>query len=147
MKQVYNQEIRKDVINMYLCGDSIMSIHRNTGISRTTLYAWINSYHSSRKKLINMADYNKLKMHCKKLERMVAILKSAGCSVDAPLKTRYEVIKNMSDSYSISTLCAALNVAKGSHYNHILRNKNENSLIEKRKAELTPIIEQIYNDS
>ena len=40
-----------------------------------------------------MADYNKLKMHCEKLERMVTILKSAGCTVDAPLKTRYEIIK------------------------------------------------------
>lgn len=147
MKHVYKQEVRENAINMYLYGDSIMSIHRNTGISRTTLYAWINAYNSSKKKPINMADYNKLKMHCEKLERMIAILKSAGCTVDAPLKVRYEVIKNMSGSYSISSLCAALNVAKGSYYNHILRNKNENTLIAKRKSELTPIIEQIYNDS
>ncbi|MBP3360041.1 MAG: hypothetical protein J6N52_04240 [Clostridia bacterium] len=88
-----------------------------------------------------MADYNKLKKHREKLERMVAILKSAGCTVDAQLKTRYAVIKNMSDSYSVSSLCAALDVAKGSYYNHILRNKNENTLYEKKKAELTPVIE------
>lgn len=132
---------------MYLCGESVMSIHNSTGISRTTLYNWINAYNSSQKKPINMADYNKLKMHCDKLEKIVAILKSAGCTVDAPLRTRYEVIKNMSDSYSVSSLCSALNVAKGSYYNHILRNKNENTLIAKRRAELTPVIEQIYNDS
>ena len=145
MKQMYNQESRENAINMYLCGESIMSIHNSTGISRTTLYDWINDYNSSQKKPINMADYNKLKMHCEKLERMVAILKSAGCTVDAPLKTRYEVIKNMSDTYNVSSLCAALDVAKGSYYNHILRNKNENTIYEQRKAELTPVIEEIYN--
>ena len=147
MKQMYNQESRENAINMYLCGESIMSIHNSTGISRTTLYDWINDYNSSQKKPINMADYNKLKMHCEKLERMVAILKSAGCTVDAPLKTRYEVIKNMSDTYNVSSLCAALDVAKGSYYNHILRNKNENTIYEQRKAELTPVIEEIYNNS
>lgn len=34
MKQVYTQEKRDSVINMYLCGDSIMSIHN----SRIELY-------------------------------------------------------------------------------------------------------------
>lgn len=124
-----------------------MSIHKSTGISRTTLYNWISVYNASKKRPLNIADYNKLKMHCKKLDNIITILKSAGCTVDAPLKTRYAVIKNLSDSYSISTLCEALNVAKGSYYNHIFRNKNEDTLIAKRRAELTPVIEQIYNDS
>jgi len=44
-------------------------------------------------------------------------------------------------------LCDALNVPKGSYYNHILRNKNEDTLAARRIKELTPIIEEIYNDS
>ncbi|MBP3360040.1 MAG: helix-turn-helix domain-containing protein [Clostridia bacterium] len=47
MKQAYNQENRENVINMYLCGNSITSIHNSTGISRTTLYDWINTYNSN----------------------------------------------------------------------------------------------------
>ena len=135
MKKFYTKEKKDSIVNMYLCGESIISIHNQTGISRTTLYSWINAYKVNQKKPLNIADYNKLKMHCDKLENIIAILKSAGCTVDAPLKTRYEVIKNMSDTYSISTLCSALN------------DKNENTLIAKRKAELTPVIEEIYNNS
>lgn len=147
MKQIYTQEKRDSVINMYLCRESVLSIHNSTVICRTTLYNWIKNYKPDKKKSFNMADYNKLKMYCKKLEDMISIIKSAGCTVDAPLKTRYEVIKNMSDTYSISSLCDALDVAKGSYFNHILRNKNENTLVAKCRAELTPVIEQIYNES
>ena len=97
MKNIYTQETRTNVINMYLQGESVTSIHNSTGISRTTLYNWINTY-SAKNKLLNVSDYNKLKMHCEKLEKIIEILKSAGCTVDAPLKTRYEVIKNMSNT-------------------------------------------------
>lgn len=104
MNQIYTQEEKEKIIHKHLCGECIMSIHKSTGISRTTLYSWINDYKASKNKPLNISDYNKLKMHCEKLENIIKILKTAGCTVDAPLKTRYEVIKNMSDSYSISTL-------------------------------------------
>ena len=48
---------------------------------------------------------------------------------------------------SVNLLCKALKVAKGSYYNHILRNKNENTIFEQKKKELTPIIEQIFHDN
>lgn len=56
MKQVYNQENRENAINMYLCGESIISINNSIIISRITLYAWINNYNSSPKEPITMAD-------------------------------------------------------------------------------------------
>ena len=36
--------------------------------------------------------------------------------------------------------------AKGSYYNHILRNKNGNTKTANRKAEMFPVIEQIFHD-
>lgn len=86
-------------------------------------------------------------MHCEKLENIIQILKTCGCTVDAPLHQRYEIIKEFSSVYSITTLCEALSVAKGSYYNHILRNKNDNTLAAQRIKKLTPIVEEIYNES
>lgn len=86
-------------------------------------------------------------MHCEKLENIIKILKTCGCTVDAPLHQRYEIIKELSSVYSITTLCNALNVPKGSYYNHIFRNKNDDTLVAKRLKELTPIVEKIFNDS
>jgi putative transposase len=53
----------------------------------------------------------------------------------------------MSKEYNVNILCEALKVAKGTFYNHILRNKRENTVYAKRKAELKQIIEEIFHKS
>ena len=62
---------------------------------------------------------------------------------ERPLSKKYEVIKSLSDEYTVNILCEALKVAKGSYHNHILRNKNGNTKAANRKAEMLPVIEQI----
>ena len=49
----------------------------------------------------------------------------------------------MEHSRSISGTCCS----KPFSLHHIFRNKNDNTLIAKRRAELTPVIEEIYNNS
>ena len=148
MKKSYSKQDKEKIITQYESGASISSIHNSTGIARSTLHKWINEHNLNiTDKPLNRGDYNKLKMHCEKLENMLQILKTCGCSVDAPLSQKYEVIKELSSTYSVTTLCDALNVAKGSYYNHILRNKNEDTLAARRIKELTPIVEEIYTDS
>ena len=108
----------------------LQEVHYTIGLTN------INS--NKKFKPLNRNDYNKLKMHCEKLENIIQILKTCACTVDAPLKQRCEVIKELSSVYSIATLCNALNVPKGSYYNHIFRNKNEDTLLAKRIKELSP---------
>ena len=148
MKKSYSKQEKERIIKQHESGISITSIHNSTGIARSTLHNWINEYNSKKDiKPLNRGDYNKLKMHCEKLENIIQILKICGCTVDAPLSQRYEVIKGLSSVYSITTLCNALNVPKGSYYNHILRNKNDDTLAARRIKELTPVVEEIYNES
>lgn len=148
MKKSYSKEEKDKVIKQYKSGVSITSIHKSTGVARSTLYNWVNICSScTSDKPLNRGDYNKLKSHCEKLENIIRILKTCGCSVDAPLRQRYEVIKELSSVYSITTLCNALNVPKGSYYNHILRNKNDDTLAARRIRELTPVVEEIYNEN
>lgn len=148
MKKSYSKQEKEEVIKQLQCGASITTVHNTTGIARSTLYNWINRNKSDiTDKPLNKGDYNRLKAHCEKLENIIQILKTCGCHVDAPLHQRYEAIKELSSVYSITTLCDALNVPKGSYYNHILRNKNEDTLAARRIKELTPVIEEIYNNS
>ena len=44
-------------------------------------------------------------------------------------------------------LCEAFDVAKGSYYNHLLRNKNGNTKAARKQSEMTPIIEQIFHEN
>lgn len=56
-------------------------------------------------------------------------------------------LESINPVYTVYTLCDAFNVPKGTYYNFRLRRKGENSQVAKRRAELKPIIEEIYNNS
>lgn len=49
--------------------------------------------------------------------------------------------------FSVHNLCEALDVPRGTFYNHIFRNKRGNTLAAKRREELKVQIQKIYDDS
>lgn len=147
MKKIYTEEQKNEVLARLFAGEPIASISEDTGIAKSTLYAWIKSNGKKKNKALNMTDYRILKQRCETLEKMVEILQLSPCAVSAPLHDRYQVIKDLSDHYSVNLLCQTLKVAKGSYYNHILRNANENTSYMRKRKELTPIIEQIFHET
>lgn len=150
MKKTYTLEFKNEIIQRYIGGETVSSISRSTKLSRSTIYNWLKDAQENenlKTKSLNLGDFHKLKLKCKKQEEIIEILQTSPCSTRATLSERYEVIKELSDIYSINALCSALKVAKGSYYNHILRNANENTQFARKKMELTPIIEEIYNQS
>ena len=48
--------------------------------------------------------------------------------------------------YNVHTLCEALKVSTGTYYNHLLRNKNENTQANQKQSKMKPIIEQIFHE-
>lgn len=149
MKKIYSQEFKEQIAQEHFTGNTITELAKEHFLSRNTIYSWIKQYGKAikRTKPINMREYNDLQQKCEQLEKMVEILQQAPCTVTAPLSERYSLIRDLSDKYSVSLLCKTMKVAKGSYYNHIFRNKNENTKFEEKKRELTPIIEKIFNDS
>ena len=89
--------------------------------------------------------FSNLKATMRNLEKMVEILQMSPCTVSSPLHDRYEVIKDLSDTYSVSLLCKTLMVAKGSYFNHL--KAKEDTVYALKKKEITPIIEEIFNES
>lgn len=149
MRKNYSKEEKSKIINLCSDGVSVSEISKEYGLARSTIYAWIKEYNekSRRKKPINLHEVILLRQQCEQQNLMIEILQSAPCTIDAPQKERYEAIKKMSGKYSTALLCKAMNVPKGSYYNYILRNKNENTEAAKRRAEITPIIEKLFSDS
>ncbi len=143
----YDEKFKRAIIGRFSKGETVLQISKATGISRPTIYSWVKEGESKSEHKVNMSDYKKLQAHCKKLENIITILKTCGCSVYEPLDKRFKVITELSDKYSVSTLCNALGVPKGSYYNHILRNKNGNTLNAARRAELTKLVGDIYFES
>lgn len=149
MKKNYTKEEKERIIIKHLSGKTVTELYSEFGIARSTIYKWIeqSSECEKQERKVNMRDYFDLKQRCEQQEKMIEILQAAPCTVGSPLSERYEYILSQSEKYSINLLCKTMKVAKGSYYNHILRNKNENTAYEEKKRELTPIIEKIFNDS
>ena len=150
MQKNYTPEFKNQIVRRYIEGESVSSISKSSKLSRSTIYIWLKDAQEKeniKTKPLNLGDFHKLKSKCQKQEEIIKILQTSPCSTRVPLSERYEVIKELSDIYSVNALCSALKVAKGSYYNHILRNANENTQFAHKKKELTPIIEEIYNQS
>lgn len=149
MKKYYSDETKNQTVQEFINGKSVSKIHAETGISRSTIYSWIESQKEKFTKAdkINLRDYRELIAKCERQQKIIDILKESPCTVSAPLRERYKVIKSLKGTYSETLLCDALNVSKGSYYNHIFRNKNDANQFIQKEREMTPIIEQIYNES
>lgn len=146
-KRVGEKEKQK-VVERYLCGETVASICKDIGCPRSTVYDWIRQYKSGlQNHQINLKDYKILKTMYERQKLVVHILQNAPCKASDPLHERLEVIRELSAKYTVHTLCYAFNVPKGTYYNYLLRSKGEDSQSAKRRAELKPIIEEIYNSS
>lgn len=146
-KRVCVQE-KLTIVERYLCGEKVESIRKDTSYPRSTIYDWIRQYKTGlQNHQINIKDYKLLKTKYERQKLVVHILQNASCRANDPLQDRLIAIKELSSKYTVNTLCEAFKVTKGIYYNYLLRRKGENSQAAKRRAELKPIIEEIYQSS
>ena len=62
-----------------------------------------------------------------KLQTMLAIIYELGISVNAPLKEKLNAMAPLYGKYNVHWLCEAMQVDRGTFYNHIFRNKKDNT--------------------
>ena len=150
MRKRYTNEFKENMVTTYLKGASISALSQQYGISRSTIYLWIaeaQHQETAKENQVNLRTFHDLKKRCQRLETIIEILKSAPCCPSASLPEKLEAIQEMSSTYNVNILCESLNVAKGTYYNHIKRNKKGNTLHAQKIKELTPIIKEIYHSS
>ena len=82
-----------------------------------------------------------------RLENIIEILKSANCTPKSPLKQKLYAAEQFYGEYSVHVICDAFDIPRGTFYNHVLRNKKDNTLYTKRKEEMRHQIQEIYDES
>lgn len=63
------------------------------------------------------------------------------------MQERLNALEELHDQFSIHLLCDALEVARGTYYNHIFRNKRGSSIYAENRKELSFLIQDIFNES
>ena len=87
MRKVYSKRQISEVIEHYYTGISPTVLSHETGIARSTIYAWIKADRIKPKwtKKINMREVNTLIQRCQQQELMIDNLQNAPCATIAPL--------------------------------------------------------------
>lgn len=141
---------KKTLVFRYLGGETVSAICSETDIPKSTLYTWIKQYQPIQTRsgrVITPKDYDSLLRRCEKQEQMIAVLKSVGCVASAPLQEKLNALEKLYGQYSVHVLCDALDVARGTFYNHIKRNKRNNSSYAKHREKLKILIQQVFDES
>ena len=146
----FSKEQKQQLVARYQNGESVTNICLETGISRSTFYSWIKLFQTQVTKsgmVVSPQEFFFLRKHVNKLEETIAVLKAAECTASAPLQAKLKALEKLYGQYSIHTLCDALDVPRGTFYNHVLRNKKENKSYQFRRIQLAEQIKQVYDES
>ena len=147
----YSEQVKQQVIERYFSGEASASILTDTGIPKSTFYSWVRNYQEKQKdtnqKTVNIQNYHLIERKVARLEGIIEILKAATCTANAPLKQRLSEAERFYGKYNIHMICEAFDIPRGTFYNHVLRNKRDNTWYAKRKEELRIRIQEIYDES
>ncbi len=139
----------KTCLKEYKTETPVSQIVIKNNIPRSTIYYWIKKY----KHLKNLEDikyvsaYENEKKKNLKLMQINQVLKLVNCTIHSSLQTKLKELEKLHGKFSVRVLCEALDVSRGTFYNHILRNKKENTSYAKRRQVLSDEILKIHEES
>lgn len=148
----FTKEEKKAFVKRYQDGETVISICSENQIPRSTFYRWIQDYQQTitdtdTDTVVTPQEFLYLKRRISKLEDMIQVLKTVSCTASSPLQEKLKAMEPLYGQFSVHTLCDALEVSRGTFYNHIFRNKKGDTLAAKRRSELKTQIQSIYDDS
>lgn len=141
MPKKYPLEFKKQAIRRYEKGEPIPALCQELHISQSTFYHWRNQYRSIQTSAhaYTPAEFDALVRRLQKAEHKLSIIQLSGYLSKVPLQDKLATLEHfyneMSDLYSVHELCEALDVSRGTFYNHIFR-RADRSKYESEKAQL-----------
>lgn len=152
MPTEYPANFKKEVINRYQNGESIKSLSHELHITQGTLYRWRKEYCSIQgiNRTYTPKEFDAISRRLTKLEHEMEIICLSQCITSVPLQKRLSILENLyhqaDNTYSVHELCEALDVARGTFYNHIFRRADRNQR-DQEQAQLMHLVRQAFDDS
>lgn len=148
MPKQYLEEFKTQVVLSYQNGISIPVLSQQFQISQSTLYRWIKEYVPTDQgdEIINP---NTLQRQHERLEHILQIIRLSGLIDQTPRQKWLEILAKLHEQfeqYSVHELCEALNISRGTFYNHIFRKADRTKYLEEQQA-LMLQVQQVFDDS
>lgn len=145
----YSSKEKSEIVKRYYEGESASAICLNLGIAKSTFYSWIKPHKAVGAKTetgVTPSEFDKIKRHDERLQKVIEVLQKVECTFSAPLKDKLYALEKLHGQYSVQVLCDAMDVPRGTYYNHILRNKKKNTSYQSRRDQLSETIHEIYDE-
>lgn len=144
----YPITLKEQIYNQFLHKRSAISLSNEFNIPRCTIYRWIKE---NKQPTITVKDSTKqIKLLLRKIDRLqeiIEVIAESGCAISAPLKERLYALEVLYGKHNVHILCEALNVDRGTFYNHLFRNKKDNTWYSKQREILRVAIQKVYDDN
>lgn len=128
MPTEYPADFKQKVIKRYQNGESIKSLSHELHIAQGTLYRWRKAYctiQGNNPRTYTPKEFDAISRRLAKLEHEMEIIRLSQCIANVPLQKRLSILENLhhqsDNTYSVHELCEALDVARGTFYNHIFQ--------------------------
>ena len=146
--RTFTETERKKIFELWQTKQPINRIIELTGASRSTVYRIVKGYEcNGESDAISRKYVAKLETKVRRLEQKLEVIKKAGCSPNAPLREKLVALETLYGKYSVHLLCETMGVPRGTFYNHILRNKRDNTWYAKQREILRVEIKRVYDES
>lgn len=148
MPKQHSEELKKQVVLSYQSGITIPNLSQRFQISQSTFYRWIKEYLPTDRGE-NLVNPNMLQRQYERLEHILQIIRLSGLIDQASRQKRLEILARLHEQfeqYSVHELCEALNVSRGTFYNHIFRKADRTKYLEEQQA-LMLQVQQVFDDS
>ncbi len=148
MPKQHLPEFRTQVVVSIQNGLPIHEASRRFSVAQSTLYRWIKE-HGQINANFSITNYTTLQRKNQRLDHILQIIRLSAIIEELPLQRRLAILAQLHEQfeqYSVHELCEALNVARGTFYNHIFRKTDRTKYTEEQQA-LMLQVKQIFDDS
>ena len=141
MPTAYPADFKQKVIKRYQNGETIKSLSHELHIAQGTLYRWRKEYCSIQgiNRTYTPKEFDAISRRLTKLEHEMEIIRLSQYITSVPLQKRLSILESLyhqsDNAYSVYELCEALDVARGTFYNHIFR-RADRSQRDQEQAQL-----------
>lgn len=152
MSITYPTELNVKIIRRYEKDESIKALSQELHISQSTLYQWRKEYCPIKapNRTYTPAEFDAISRRLQKLEHLMEIIRQTGYLSSVPLQKKLATLKELynrtGNPFSVHELCDALDVARGTFYNHLF-SRTDWSKYREEQAQLMLMVSQVFNDS
>lgn len=151
MPKQYKEEFKKQAVAYYEECHSLCTVAEKYQVAASTVNRWVNEHKNlgDTEQPFTLSEFRTLKRKYERTLHLLEIIKLTGFLDEVDLQKKLCALARLHEQtelYSVHELCEALNVARGTFYNHIFRKADRSKYLQEQDL-LMMQVREIFDDS